>query len=73
MEDYQKRVLDEKHDLDQKIFRLYCFINSNSKPYGDSIFPTLSKTEQQLMKEQLQIMNSYSDILGKRIAEWEKE
>jgi len=59
---YQKRVIKEKQELDQKIGKLQVFLNT-----PDSLF-NVSKTDEILMKQQLEHMNSYSRVLGRRTA-----
>ena len=61
MQPYQKRVIDEKLELDEKARKLSEFIGNN--PLFDNIAPE----EQELMKEQCETMWEYSEILGKRI------
>ena len=62
MEDYQKRVLAEKKDLDEKAIKLSKFIGSSL------LFDEIAPDEQGRLKEQCEIMWEYSEILGKRIA-----
>ena len=57
---HQLRVLAEKFDLDIKISKLRTF-------FMGVIYPTLPVSERQLLHDQLQVMEEYSDILGKRI------
>ena len=59
---HQQRVVDEKKELDEKANKLVDFI-SNSPT-----FETLTHTEQELLKNQQEIMWQYSEILGKRIS-----
>jgi len=65
MQPYQKRVIEEKEELDKKARALSDFIG-NSK-----VFDTLDPTEQERMKEQNDVMWQYSEILGSRIAAFE--
>ena len=58
---YQKRVIEEKKDLDKKAFDLSEFIGENR------IFLDLDDREQELLKEQCEFMWQYSEVLGKRI------
>lgn len=62
MSDYKSRVIDEKLQLDAKAKALSNFIGLSP------IFEELPESEQELMKEQNDIMWIYSEILGKRIA-----
>lgn len=57
----QQRIIDEKQALDEKATKLSNFIGNNP------IFTTLEPTEQELLKEQCEVMWQYSEILGKRI------
>lgn len=57
---HQQRVLDEQVALDIKIAALDLFIESDK-------FATLDVENQELLAEQLDIMISYSEVLGKRI------
>lgn len=59
---YQQRVIEEKQDLDLKAKKLSAFIGSSSQ------FVTLPQYQQELLREQCEIMWQYSEILGKRIA-----
>lgn len=59
---YRLRVIDEKAALDRKMAALNDFIGS-----GD-IFLTLDLDEQERLKEQLSVMQEYSEILGARIS-----
>lgn len=61
MEDFQKRVIEEKEELDAKLERLSLFIKA------DPIFLVLSMQEQCLMKQQETLMSAYSVILAARI------
>lgn len=60
---FQQRVIDEKNDLDEKITKLDEFI-------GTDIFYKLFLSEQDRLLEQLALMQSYSEVLGERIAEF---
>lgn len=60
MEPYQKRVVEEKEALDEKITKLSDFSNG-------SIFPTLPEDEQERLKRQFNIMRDYAAVLGDRI------
>jgi len=60
MEQYQKRVVEEKEALDEKIAKLGEFVDSNT-------FHRIDGAEQTRLSTQLKIMRSYSSILGDRI------
>lgn len=66
MEDYQKRVIKEREELDIKVQKLGLFLYQNK----------VSEQETNLLEKQLAIMEKYSDILRERIylfggeAEW---
>lgn len=60
MQPHQQRVVDEKADLDDKRTKLRSFT-------GTAVFSTLDADEQRRMLNQLDAMNVYSDILGRRI------
>ena len=60
MEDWQKRVIDEKEDLDKKIFKLNEFLDSDE--FYEMEGPTV-----RLLWNQVELMEKYSDILAARI------
>lgn len=60
MQPHQKRVIDEKRELDTKIEALTAFI-------GTPIYHGLSHQDQFLLRRQLVAMNEYSAILRERI------
>jgi len=62
MQPHQQRVVDEKTELDTKAKALSQFIGHSP------IFETLPAVEQELLKEQNDVMWKYSEILGARIA-----
>jgi len=62
MEEYQKRVVEEKLELDVKAKALSNFIGLGNE------FESIDSVEQELIKEQCEIMWQYSEILEKRIA-----
>lgn len=62
LQPHQQRVVDEKTELDTKATALSKFIGESA------IFPTLDAAEQELLKEQCELMWQYSEILGARIA-----
>jgi len=61
MENYQKRVLDEKADLEVKLISLTQFINSIN-------FAILVEEESLLLFDQLIAMREYFNILKLRVA-----
>lgn len=56
---YQKRVFEEKESLDEKIVKLSYFMRLG-------IYEELSEAEKELLKNQLEVMTAYSNILAKR-------
>ena len=62
LQPHQQRVIAEKEELDSKALKLSNFIATSQA------FITLSSFEQELLKEQNDVMWQYSEILGKRIA-----
>mgnify|MGYP001573489450 CR=1 FL=1 len=58
MQDFQKKVMEEKKDLDIKIEKLDGFIRCNE---------ILSKVERMRLLEQLEAMRWYTRILSERI------
>lgn len=58
--DWQQRVIEEKHDLAEKMDRLLKFMESPS-------FYGLGAHEQHLLNDQYRAMAEYFNILGKRI------
>lgn len=61
MSPYQKRVIDEKNDLDDKLEKLEQFIETNAG------FQDLAIFDQELLNLQCTHMQEYSQILGQRI------
>jgi hypothetical protein len=61
MEQFQERVVIEKHELDVKVDRLKGFVASTK-------FVTIPISEQKRMSKQLSIMQDYSAVLGERIS-----
>ena len=61
MNNYKLRLQKELEDLDLKIEKLNNFIEKNE------IFKTIDLKEQELLKEQREIMAKYANILRKRI------
>lgn len=63
MEAYQERVVEEKKELDSKVEKLDHFLNNTTGL--DSI---VDDVEKRRLHFQLNVMSSYSLILGDRIA-----
>ena len=61
MHPHQRRVVDEKAELDKKIHALSQFIGTSDT------FLTLDSAEQERLREQNDVMWQYSEILGARI------
>ena len=64
MEQFVKRMIDERDNLAGKVKRLDAFINDTS---AQSKFKALSKEEQELDKKQLEFMKGYLSCLQERI------
>jgi len=60
MEPYQERVMKEKKELGEKLFRLDDFIRSEA-------FDHISRSEQYLLILQYHAMAAYSRILNQRV------
>jgi len=60
-EPHQKRVIDEKTELDDKLTKLIGFFDTG-------IFKGLSEDEQRRLHEQSDHMTNYSAVLGARIS-----
>jgi len=65
MAPYQKRVVKEKEDLDEKIEALTAYIGANGTAEGQ--FASLHGGERERLVRQLSCMREYSEILGERI------
>ncbi len=61
MEDYQKRVVEEREELEGKIERLYAFLGSASAV-------NTGAKEIRRLRLQVDYMASYSEVLRDRIA-----
>lgn len=61
MEAHQKRVVDEKVELDDKVTKLNTF-------FSNPIFAGLDSAEQERLRRQYAAMLEYSVVLGERIA-----
>lgn len=62
MNEWQKRVVKERLELDEKISKLDSFI------YGKSGSPDIDPDDLELLVEQLDAMLEYAKILGQRIS-----
>ena len=60
MEPYQQRVVDEKKELDERLEKLWRFMDTPR-------FVELMVDECIMMRIQARVMKHYSDILGERI------
>ena len=58
---YQQSVVDEKHDLDEKITQIKYFV-------GSFIFADVDSDEKDRLQRQLTHMMQYSAVLAERIA-----
>jgi hypothetical protein len=59
-EDWKTRLVAEKYELDQKIGKLFAFMQTSQ-------FESLAYTPRSLLSNQYTAMCTYSDILGLRI------
>lgn len=62
MKPHQKRVLTERKQLHERLDALKTFIAESP------VFPTLSAVEQEQLHAQASVMQTYDDILCRRIA-----
>ena len=65
MQDWQQRVVTEKEELDDKIIRLYIFIQASSA--------TINAPDLIILEEQWEVMLRYSNILNRRMLTFKKE
>ncbi len=65
MEEWQKRVFNERDDLQEKIDKLEAFFKSDR-------IHDVSNEHDDLLKRQLSAMSLYRDILNERIALFKK-
>ncbi len=61
MQPFQTRVIEEKRELDLKLFRLKAF-------EFEPVYTSLSPAEMDRLARQYKIMEQYSAILAERIA-----
>ena len=62
MPEHQKRVIEEKHELDEKRRKLHDFMEKSE------IYKLLPADEQTRLTQQAYVMSLYSDILAARIS-----
>ena len=65
MKPWQARLVEEKSDLDERILKLNLYLSKGDNGNGDS--HEYDDDENDLMWRQLVYMESYANILGKRI------
>ena len=65
MKPWQVRLVEEKSDLDERILKLKLYLSKGDNGSGDS--NESDDDENDLMWRQLVYMESYANILGKRI------
>ncbi len=65
MKPWQVRLVEEKSDLDERILKLNLYLSKGDNGNGDS--HESDDDENDLMWRQLVYMESYANILGKRI------
>ncbi len=65
MKPWQVRLVEEKSDLDERILKLKLYLSKGDNGSGDS--HESDDDENDLMWRQLVYMESYANILGKRI------
>lgn len=65
MREHQKRVVEEKEELDAKIEKLKTFITTNGT------YLKLPIEDQFLLSDQFWYMSLYSDVLSRRIERFE--
>ena len=65
MKAHEQRVVDEKRELDDRLEKLLNFIEASNQP---DVFGTLPEAEQSRLRIQYSVMQSYSTVLGERIA-----
>lgn len=67
--DYQQRVIEERNELGIKAENLMKFMDPNEK---GSKWNNLSRRDQILMEDQLEVMKKYYNILNERIGRFVK-
>jgi hypothetical protein len=66
MQDYQKRVIEEKADLDDRLLKLRKFIS-----VGNATYDALPHPEKARLVRQVLAMGDYSQVLKERIDAFE--
>ena len=61
MEAFKVRLINEQFDLQEKISKLKPFIESEN-------FKNVDDSQQKLLKEQVEVMERYNDILVERLS-----
>lgn len=61
MEAFKVRLVNEQFDLQEKISKLKHFIESEN-------FKNVDDSQQKLLKEQVEVMERYNDILVERLS-----
>ena len=61
MEAFKVRLINEQFDLQEKISKLKHFIESEN-------FKNVDDSQQKLLKEQVEVMERYNDILVERLS-----
>jgi hypothetical protein len=65
---YQRRVLAERDELEEKLGKLRGFFNSST--YAEMADTSSGRDEQDRLQKQADIMDSYRVILVERITAW---
>ena len=66
MQDYQKRVIEEKAELDERLLHLRHFIK-----VGNDVYENLPWSEKARLTRQVLAMGDYSQVLKERIDAFE--
>jgi hypothetical protein len=61
MSDFKSRLIEESDQLNNRIEKLKLFVSSIA-------FDSLAEIERTALKEQLQHMDKYADVLNKRVS-----
>lgn len=62
MSDFKTRLLEERDQLEERLDKLDAFLDSD-------IFETISETQQDLLGQQFDAMETYLDLLNARITD----
>ncbi|AJW28999.1 hypothetical protein Z042_26280 [Chania multitudinisentens RB-25] len=60
MQPHQQRVVDERNELEDRLYRLSSFI-------AGTVFPRLPEQDRQLLEAQQHTMSAYVEVLTQRI------